>query len=282
MKIVSIQPSSIDEVWDIEVQDDHSYVGNGIVHHNSSSKPNMQNIPTKGAGVVRAIFIPDKDEDWYSLDYSQVEYRLMAHYALGKGSDALRETYIGNPKVDFHQQMADLTGLARKDAKTLVFGLLYGMGKEKLAIGLKKDMAEAEEIFKVFHKNAPFVKTTSAMASQKARVRGYVYTLLKRRRRFPNGVSVHKALNALLQGSAADIMKKAMVDISKSGVEDVLGAPLLTVHDELDFSAPRTKLGKEAILEVKNMMINTFPLSVPLLVDVERGTNWANICPEAP
>ena len=282
MKIVSIQPSSIDEVWDIEVQDDHSYVGNGIVHHNSSSKPNLQNIPTKGAGVVREIFIPDKDEDWYCLDWSQIEYRFLAHYAIGKGAEGLREAYIENPSIDFHTNMASLTGLARKDAKTLNFGLLYGMGKDKLAVGLHKTLEEAAEIFSTYHASAPFIKTTSAMASQKARVRGYVFTLLKRRRRFPNGVSVHKALNALLQGSAADMMKYAMVEVSKSGVEDVLGAPLITVHDELDFSVPRTKLGKEAILEVKNIMINTIPLSVPLLVDVERGTNWANICPEAP
>lgn len=243
----------------------------------SSSNPNLQNIPTKLGGIVREIFVPEPDEDWYCLDWSQIEYRFLAHYAMGAGSDALRETYCEKPDTDFHDQVAELTGVERKNAKTLNFGLLYGMGKDKLALSLKMPMVEAEEIFKIYHSRAPFIKTTYTTASQKARVRGYIYTMLKRRRRFPNGASTHKALNALLQGSAADMMKMAMVTIAKSGVENILGPALLTVHDELDYSVPRTVAGKEAILEVKHIMETCMKLAVPVLVDMESGINWGVI-----
>jgi len=151
------------------------------------------------------------------------------------------------------------------------------MGREKLARSLGIPLDEAEEIFKTYHARAPFIKTTSTAASQKARVRGYIYTTLKRRRRFPNGTSTHKALNALLQGSAADMMKVAMVEIHKSGVENVLGPALVTVHDELDYSVPRTNEGREAILEVKRIMENCMPLAVPVRCDLEMGPNWGEI-----
>jgi len=243
----------------------------------SSSDPNLQNIPTKGGGVVREIFVPEEGEDWASVDFSQIEYRFLAHYAMGKGADDLRESYINDPAIDFHNKVAELTGVERKYAKTLNFGLLYGMGKEKLARGLKMTNEEAEEIFQTYHSRAPFIKTTSSAASQKARVRGYIYTTLKRRRRFPNGASTHKALNALLQGSAADMMKVAMVEVAKSGVESVLGPALVTVHDELDFSVPKSKIGTEAILEVKRIMENCMKLAVPVRCDLEIGPNWGEI-----
>ena len=243
----------------------------------SSSNPNLQNIPTKGGGIVREIFLPEEGEDWYCLDWSQIEYRFLAHYAIGKGSDEVRDTYITKPDTDFHDMVAELTGVDRKYAKAINFGLLYGMGKDKLSRSLHKTIEEAEEIFKIYHARAPFIKSTYAMATQKARVRGYIYTTLKRRRRFANGLHTHKALNALLQGSAADMMKLAMVSIAESGVENILGPALLTVHDELDLSVPRTKEGKEAVEHVKWVMENCMDLAVPVLVDMEKGSNWGNV-----
>lgn len=278
----------------------------------SSSNPNLQNIPSRDeelAPLVRSLWLPEEDEDWYSDDWSQIEYRLLVHYGRGKGARETQQQYIDNPRTDFHVYVSELTGVPRKPAKNINFGLVYGMGESTLAARLGRTTEQAKEIFDQYHGRLPFVKKTYDEAQRIARDRGDIRTILGRRRRFryyePSDWNVsrawraagkpalsrevaeaewgvdnirraytHKALNSLLQGSAADIMKKAMVDIWKAGVCNYLGAPLLTVHDELDWSVPRTPAARQAHDEVVRIMESCVRLNVPLLCDSESGPNW--------
>jgi len=266
----------------------------------SSSNPNLQFIPTRTdmGKQIRALFLPDEGQDLYAVDYSQIEYRLLAHYAsLYKlpGSTEVVDKYIQDDNVDFHQIVADMTGLSRSAAKTVNFGLAYGEGVAKLTEQLGVPQIEAEKLLNEYHRRAPFIRGLSQRLQMQASNTGLVTTILGRRRRFDAWVLTgrdgkpvvthkhvygskraftHKALNALVQGSAADVMKKAMVDIWESGVVDVLGVPQLTVHDELVGSVPQDKKGREALKEMIYLMENCVKLAVPLRVDGGSGPNW--------
>lgn len=285
----------------------------------SSSTPNLQQVPSKGEGttLIRQIFVPDSiDETWYSIDYSQIEYRMFAHYA----EDETILAAYSDPDTDFHQSVSDLLGgaLDRKIVKTFNFGILYGAGFPKIAGMLRTNMTNDEiyalydslgdiedpmkfnrsvqykqrnepmykpdiyditafRVLEVYDAKFPAAKKLMNDVGQVAKNRGWIRTIMNRRRRFQKGDSTHKALNALLQGSAADVMKKSMLDIWQSGVCDVLGAPLLTVHDELNFSVPNTKEGVEAVLEAKRLMENVFKLKVPITCDCEKGPDWGHV-----
>jgi DNA polymerase I-like protein with 3'-5' exonuclease and polymerase domains len=272
----------------------------------SSSGPNLQNIPTRDEEIgpmIRSLFLPDEGEDWGSLDWSQIEFRLLCHYAQGEGADLVRSMFNENPTVDFHQMTAELTGVARKYAKSINFGLVYGMGEKTMADNLGRPLDEVKPMFGEYHERLPFVKHTYNMVSNAAAKRGWVRTIGGRLRRFDlweaakytkdkdaaishalalekygpriRRAYTHKALNALLQGGAADMMKMAMLKIWQSGVCDVLGAPLLTVHDELDWSVPRTAAGREAFDEVRRIMETTTKIAVPVLADSKLGANWS-------
>lgn len=276
--------------------------GGTVTGRFSSSNPNLQFIPIRSdlGKVIRSLFIPDEEQDFYSADYSQIEYRLMVHDAaslnLPGAADVVRQ-YAEDPDVDFHKVIAEMTGLERGPAKTVNFGIAYGEGKDKLCRSLGLDEEEGEALLKEYHRRAPFMRPLSQGASRQAAVEGEIRTLLNRKRRFDSWVITdrktgkpvilrervagskraftHKALNARIQGSAADIMKKAMIDVYESGVMDVLGVPQLTVHDELDGSVPRTNEGKEALHEMTHIMESTVKLLVPLRVDCGVGKNWA-------
>jgi len=268
----------------------------------SSSLPNLQNIPNDK--LMRSLYVPEDGEDWYKLDYSSVEYRLALHYAKGPAADALRANYDEDINFDAHQLTANDIGITRKQAKTINFGLIYGMGVGKLSASLGVNLADGKQILNRFHDNVPFMKELLNMAMRRAEEKGFVHTLAGRRRRFdlyeprkwqkgkfakPHAEALHeygpsikraftyKALNAVIQGSAADVMKKAMVDIYQSGVCDVVGVPMLTVHDELDFSANQSNEHIEAMREVKHLMETAFTTRVPLIVDAERGPSWGEI-----
>lgn len=250
----------------------------------SSSNPNLQNIPNRDERIgpmIRALFLPEEEEDWARLDWSQIEFRLLVHYGRGSGSAETRAAYVADRGLDFHKWVSEITGVDRKPAKNINFGLVYGMGEPTLAAHLGKSLEEVRPIFTQYHSRLPFVRDTFGQASAIAATRGYIKTMLGRRRRFEcdekgRRIGTHRALNALLQGSAADLMKKAMVTIWESGVCDVLGAPLLTVHDELDWSVPRTTAGREAIEAVQHIMEHCAELRVPIFAEIERGTNWGN------
>jgi DNA polymerase-1 len=265
----------------------------------SSSKPNLQQIPARGPDgkAIRACFIPDEGQRWARVDWNQVEYRLIAndafHFGM-RGADDVVDRYNSDPNADFHQLVANMTGLERDRAKTINFGVAYGQGSAKLCEALGLDQVTGERLLREFHKKAPFLKPLLEHWMRVAERDHQIRTLFGRIRRFnkfeiwrggnsiildhwvPGARRAHTfaALNARVQGSAADIMKCAMSEIWRSGVIDVLGAPHLTVHDELCFSAPFGKAGDAALAEVKAIMESIVELAVTLTVDLKTGANW--------
>lgn len=282
----------------------------------SSTGPNLQNIPTRTdlGKLIRELFISEQGMRFYSADYSQMEYRLLVHYATTancKGVGAAFKAYKDNPDTDFHQMVADLTGLDRKPAKNLNFGLCYGMGVKKLAASLNlvdsngEALPEALEIMDTYHSRAPFIKEIYNLASERAQKQGFVRTILGRRCRFnlyepqwrDEGTfmpalpyqqalgaygskikrsGTHKALNRILQGSNADATKRAMVNIWESGLLKEGNITLgLTVHDELDGSVADGAEGVKALGQLKELMTDSVKLKVPVLVSSGTGDNWA-------
>ncbi len=253
----------------------------------SSSKPNLQQVSAiteegeeeggledlKGQ-VLRELFIPEEGMVWAKSDYSQVEYRVIAHYAQGKGAVTLREQYNANADTDFHQYIMDMTGFDRRNAKRLNFGGAFGIGVKSAAQLFGWTMSDAQTFMETYHNAAPYIKETRNAVSQVAKQRGYIFTLLGRKARTHPSRKLHSMFNRLIQGSAADIFKKSMLAAYEAGVFDTL-VPHLFVHDEVDTSVPRTKEGKEALAELEYIAENTVELSVPLKVDTHVGCNWA-------
>lgn len=258
--------------------------GGTVTGRFSGSNPNLQFIPNPKSyeeddtdinlgKEIRGLFLPWEDHFWGKIDYSQIEFRLMAHFAIGPKADEVREAFNQNPNIDYHQWCAEIGNITRHKAKRINFGLIFGMGIEKLCRELGMTSEEGEAFLMEYNSRVPFIKNTLYAVKNKAEARGYVKTILGRRRRFPDRNFSYKALNAVIQGSAADILKKAMRDTWNAGVYDEL-VPLLTVHDELDSSIPNTKAGHEAFREQADIMENTVKLKVPIVVDMEHGENW--------
>lgn len=290
--------------------------GGTVTGRFSSSDPNLQNIPARSklGKQLRQLIIPDKHhEAMYCGDYSQIEYRVLAHFAVGAGADALRERYNRDPKTDYHDLtialVHDVVGLLieRKYIKNINFGLLYGMSQKKLAIQLGIPQTEADPLFTAYHAGAPYVKPTMQAAADEANEFGYVRTLTGRKGYFdlyvPRGSkgemareyadalnmwgahiekdALYKAINYKIQGSAADVMKKAMVDGYRSGIFDVTGVPRLTVHDELVFSLKeKTPLVQEALREFCHIAETGFPFRVPVSFEADYGNTWGNAKPD--
>lgn len=279
----------------------------------SSSDPNLQNIPirTKLGARIRGAFVPEYNETWKSLDLSSIEYRILAHFAVGPGSEAVRAAFRADPTLDFHQLVCDMingltgVGISRKSTKTINFGLLYGMGLDKLAISLQLPADKSKELVDSYFEASPYVAKTLEHYANEASREGYVSTFLGRKARFdfwvPNNrngrsktpyprekaveiygpnlqrVGLHKAVNRVLQGSAADCLKASMLKYWESGLQDVMPM-LLTVHDENCFSFDGSKLHQEALLEARHQMENPFPgLHVPLLSSCDSGLSWGTV-----
>lgn len=291
--------------------------GGTVTGRFSSSNPNLQNIPSRSTlgKQLRQLIIPDKHhETMYCGDYSQIEYRVLAHYATGAGADALRERYNRDPSTDYHKLtialVNDVVGLMieRKYIKNINFGLLYGMSQKKLAAQLGIAPAESDALFSAYHSGASYVKPTMAAAAEEANEFGFVRTLIGRKGYFdmyvPKGDSrgvaalpyeqalqawgymiekdaLYKAINYKIQGSAADVMKKAMVDGYRAGIFDVTGVPRLTVHDELVFSLKeKTPLVQEALREFCHIAETGFPFKVPVSFEADYGNTWGNAKPD--
>jgi DNA polymerase-1 len=252
----------------------------------SGTKPNLQNQPSKGqmGTFCREIFLPELGCDWGKIDFSQIEYRFLAHFATGKGAKEIREKYNNNPNTDYHQFIMDITGLERKPAKTINFGVMYFMGIAKLSKKLGCTYEEAKSFMDIYHDNVPFLRQTRTNVLKVAKTRGYVKTVLNRRDRVSQKMIEDKSefsiFAHLISGSAADYMKKSMVDSYQAGLFNVLH-PHITVHDELDFSIPRTKEGREATKELKYIMENCLKLNVPVIAELEVGPNWGHTTEEA-
>lgn len=278
----------------------------------SSSDPNLQNIPSRHkvlGPLCRGLFIPDYGHaEWWSADYAQIEYRFMVHFAVGPGADAIRQIFVADPNVDYHQVMVDIIHEAsgvlidRKPAKTINFGLLYGMMLKRLAEKLALSEEEARPILDAYHKGAPFIKATMDAYEQEVYDKGYVETILGRKSFFnlwvpqrggwgkpalPRDLALkeygsaikldgtHKAINRVLQGSSADQMKAGMLKGWKDGIFDQTGVPRLTVHDELNFSKRDCSPATEAAFkEFVNVMQTVIPLKIPVLAEEGRGPSW--------
>ena len=242
----------------------------------SSALPNLQQIPgdmDKFYGILcREVFIPFEGYEWCKLDYSQIEYRFMAHFATGRGSAEIVKAY-NKKETDYHQYIMDLTGLERKPAKNLNFAIPFGMGIATMGKTYAWTEDYCRNLMNIYHKNVPFMKTTIKEVERAAQRRGYIKTILGRRSRLVDKSKAYKMFSRLIQGSAADLMKKSMVDCYKAGVFEELKLHL-TVHDELDLSKPKTKAGDEASKETVNIMENCIKIKVPIKIDIALGKNW--------
>lgn len=276
----------------------------------SSQDPNLQNIPVRDpiGKLIREAFVPEYGHrDWAKIDLSQIEYRYLVHFAVGRGADQARSMYCNDPRTDYHDYTQNLvkehTGklIERRPIKNINFGLIFGMGEDKLAMDLQMPKAEASALFKHYHKAIPFARSTMDWAADEAKRNGTVATIMGRLSRFelyqPGGrggrdlpglryeaalarygadielAYLHKALNRKLQGSAADAMKMAMVNAYRAGCFNII-MPRLTVHDELGFSMPGTPESEQALAETKWHMENAISLRVPVIAELTRGSNW--------
>ena len=255
----------------------------------SSSNPNLQNIPIRDENgkEVRKAFIPDEGELFFSADYSQIELRLMAH--LSQDKNMVEDFNSGH---DIHQATAakifkvpieEVTSTMRRKAKTANFGIIYGISAFGLAERMEVSRGEARQLIDDYFATYPGVKEYMDKSIEKARQLGYTETLLGRRCQLPDinsrnavvrGYAERNAINAPIQGTAADIIKVAMIRIDKRMREEGLKSKMiLQVHDELNFSVvPEEKEQLQAL--VINEMQNAIQLSVPLYADCGWGENW--------
>ena len=303
--------------------------GGTVTGRFSMSNPNLQQIPSKGyiGKKMRELFIPETGSDWYSFDYSQQEPRIVVHYAikLGMAGTADLQKEFDKEDADFHQIVADMAKIPRKQAKTINLGLFYGMGKIKLQKELNLDPQKARTLFNTYHAKVPFVRQLSQDLSEFASNEGLLFTLGDRFCRFDKWESrdkewnpetnrftevklypteeeaidgykleqmtkykkltdpeceyfkkfytrafTYKALNRLVQGSAADMTKKAMVDLYKKGI-----VPHIQIHDELCVSIPTND--QETRTMVQETMEQAIKLEINNKVDCESGPNWGSI-----
>lgn len=279
------------------VKHDNGGTGSGRF---SASNPNLQQVPSRdliNGPLIRGMFIPEHGCRWCKGDYSQQEPRVTIHYAAlkkFKNADIAVQRYIDNPDTDYHQMVADLCSIERRPAKDINLGLVYGMGIPKMALKLGKTLAETKELFLSYHAGVPFVKQLIDNCTQVATVRGYIKTILGRRRHFdlwsPNNYNkdnplkplpydqavleyglplrrafTYKALNSLIQGTSAEMIKIAMINLDELGY-----TPHVTVHDEVDDSIETDKQGAE----IKEVMMTAIKLKVPLKVDLFIEDNW--------
>lgn len=274
--------------------------GGTVTGRLSMANPNLQQVPARHeiiGPMVRSLFLPEQGQFWAANDFSSQEPRLLVHYASLldlPGAEVMVDAYKSDPNTDFHQMVADMAGIKRKAAKTIGLGLMYGMGKNKLAGQLDLSLDEASELIDKFHRNVPFLKGTVNAVMKRIEhpaSGGAIRTLLGRKCRFPlwepmewgvnkalpreqavmeygqriKRAGTYKGLNRLIQGSAADQTKAAMVALAKAGID-----PILQVHDEVALSVDSREIAEEA----SRIMATAVNLQVPSRCDVEVGPSW--------
>lgn len=240
----------------------------------SCSNPNLQNVPAHAelSKALKACFIPQPGNLFVAADYSQIELRVLAHYSGGALAAAYREGR------DLHQQTADMVGISRQQAKTLNFALIYGAGPAKLGKQMGVSYGEARAYVERYKKAYPGVVTFKDAAVRAARERGYIRTLAGRRRYIPELAERSEdawrgerlAVNTPVQGSAADIVKKAMVDLY---MQHFL-FPVSQVHDEITLDVP-TDVAQDTSALLKSVMESAWDLKVPLVAEPKVGGTWA-------
>ena len=276
--------------------------GGTVTGRLSMNQPNLQQVPARHpiiGPMIRGLFLPEEGQLWAANDFSAQEPRLLVHYSSLlelPGAEKMAEAYREDPDTDFHQMVADMAGITRSQAKTIGLGLMYGMGKSKLAVSLDLQVDEASELIAQFHAKVPFLKGTIAAVQKRIEYPasgGSIRTLLGRKCRFPlwepmawglnkalpyeeaaakYGTQIKRAmtyrgLNKLMQGSAADQTKKAMVELHRAGF-----TMMLSVHDEIALSVD-TKEEAESAAEIMRTCVS---LEVPSKVDVEVGDTWGS------
>lgn len=277
--------------------------GGTVTGRFSCRDPNLQQIPARNKGHgedfsqdMRSLFLPEEGMMLAAMDYSQIEAVLLAHFAQGPQAEWFREQMRAG--ADLHNIVMGMTGITyRPVVKTFNYGCIYGMGWqtameknyvlfEKLARSEGKDIESfTKEIYYNYHKKFPVVKDTMSWAQDIARAHGYIDTMGGRRLHKPTpqydpvtgkiNDYLYKMLNKLIQGTAADILKQALITADEAGIYDVLTLHLL-VHDEQVNSVPFTKEGTEAAVELQHIMGNVYKeqLLVPIKAECELGPNW--------
>lgn len=265
-----------------QVRDENGGTGTGRL---SSSGPNLQQVPkrkSETAQLIRSLFIPAEGMTWMSADWEQFEFRMFGHYANDR---RLIERYNEDPSVDFHQTVADMTGVVRGSAKRINLGLIFGMGQGKLAkeLGLPYTIEttdqgkeifvagpEAISLFETYHGMFPAAKEFLRKAENSAKRNGYVRTFGGRKIRFPKG-GHHKAGGLVFQGSSADVMKRKLVELNRTYRNTPVGF-ILVVHDEFDFMVPH-ELVDSTKATVKEI-VEDCGLRIPILSKIDCGPNW--------
>ena len=309
-----------------EINQIRSDDGGTVTGRFSYQNPNLQQIPARDpelGPMIRSLFIPEEGCKWGCFDYSQQEPRLVTEYALRfklPSVNTIADSYDNDPSTDFHQIVADMADIPRKQAKTINLGLFYGMGKAKLQAELGVSKEKADELFNQYHSKVPFVKQLMNNVMSAAQRKGQIKTILKRKCRFPRWEPIlrgndwgkyvpaedydrmlelqqmgptliddegndtkkknywhdnparramtYKSLNKLIQGSAADMTKKAMLELYKEGI-----VAHIQIHDELDLSVESS----EHADKIKQIMEDAVELQIPNKVDYESGTNWGDV-----
>ena len=272
--------------------------GGTVTGRFSYYNPNLQQIPARNpvlGPMIRSIFIPEENCKWGCFDYSQQEPRLLVHYASLQKLDGVSGIVDAYRKgdADFHQAVAEMADIERKQAKTINLGIMYGMGKNKLMAELGLMQESAEKLLNQYHQRAPFVKQLMQAVSRRAEDSGRIRTYGGRLCHFDfwepyefglkalprekalleygpgiKRAGTYKALNRLIQGSAADMTKISMVALYENGI-----LPHIQVHDELDISVENDQQATEII----KIMEEAIALEVPNKVDYESGKNWGDI-----
>jgi DNA polymerase I-like protein with 3'-5' exonuclease and polymerase domains len=270
----------------------------------SYSNPNLQQIPARDevlAPLIRGFFIPDPEQMWFKADYSQQEPRIQIHYANAlkiEGIEKFVEQYKDDPNTDYHSFVAELASIDRRSAKDINLGLAYGMGRKRLIKKLGVSKEEGERLWESYFNVMTFIKELQQVCTRKANGSGFIKTLSGRRRRFnsweprwsddeeyiPMSYSsahkkwgdnikrawTYKALNAAIQGSAADMMKKSMIAL----YEEEGYVPYFSVHDEINGPIEDEK----TMERFKKIMQDCFPLCVPNEVNCSIVNNWGETC----
>ena len=255
----------------------------------SSSDPNLQNIPVRGEDgkEIRKCFIPEEGCEFFSADYSQIELRVMAHLSQDANMlDAFREGYdihAATAAKIYNKSVSEVTRDERTKAKRANFGIIYGITVFGLADRLNIERAEAKQLIDGYFKMFPQVQQYMEQAKETARANGYVETFFHRRRYLPDinsgnatvrAIAERNAINAPIQGSAADIIKVAMVRIfQRFQRENIRSKMILQVHDELNFSVVPTEKEQVERIVMEEMQA-AYPLDVPLVADSGWGNNW--------
>lgn len=255
----------------------------------SSSNPNLQNIPVRGEDgrEIRKAFIPEEGCTFFSADYSQIELRLMAHLSGDKNMiEAFRhgaDVHAATAAKIFKKPLADITKDERRKAKTANFGIIYGISAFGLAERMEVSRTEARELIDNYFETFPGVRNYMTQSVDRARDMGYIETQFGRRRYLPDinshnsivrGYAERNAVNAPIQGTAADIIKIAMIRIDERLRREQLKAKMiLQVHDELNFSVPLNELERVQKIVIEEME-GAYPMSVPLVADCGHGANW--------